>query len=126
MKELITTDNNCGFIVDDPEKIEDLLHISNCSLDSLRDLSGHDLWLFPPKGDRYDDKIDNDPIFTISGNTLTTSNIMGFVGKLNLRFNQDLQNLGRKTGSCNICFRKSSQLMCLILSMQQGLIIAWT
>lgn len=80
MKELITTDNNCGFIVDDPEKIEDLLHISNCSLDSLRDLSGHDLWLFPPKGDRYDDKIDNDPIFTISGNTLTTSNIMGFVG----------------------------------------------
>lgn len=76
----ITTDNNCGLIVDNPEVLNDLRVIGSCNLDTLKDIGGHDLWLFPPKGDRYDDKIQNEYILNINGSTLTTGNIMGFVG----------------------------------------------
>lgn len=77
---LITTDNNCGIAIEDPKIIEDLRQIADCSLDSLKDQGGHNLWLFPPKGDRYDDKIQDEYILNVSGNTITTGNIMGFVG----------------------------------------------
>ena len=77
---LITTDNNCGLIVDNTEVLNDLRVIGSCNLDMLKDMGGHDLWLFPPKGDRYDDKIQDEYILNINGSTLTTGNIMGFVG----------------------------------------------
>lgn len=77
---LITTDNNCGQRIDSQSALEDLRRIADCKLESLRDLSGHDLWLFPKKGDRYDDKIQDEYVFTIDDDVLTTGNIMGFVG----------------------------------------------
>lgn len=78
--QFLTTDNNCGITVKDPQILEDLRQIANISIDRLRDQSGNDLWLFPKKGDRYDDKIDNEFLFELNGDVLTTNNIMGFVG----------------------------------------------
>lgn len=77
---IITTDNNCGQTIDNKSALEELRRIADCKLESLRDSGGHDLWLFPKKGDRYDDKIQDEFIFTIDGDILTTGNIMGFVG----------------------------------------------
>ncbi|MBR3030792.1 MAG: hypothetical protein IKH93_06580 [Bacteroidales bacterium] len=54
--------------------------LANISIDKLRDQTGNDLWLFPKKGDRYDDKIENQFLFELDGKVLTTNNIMGFVG----------------------------------------------
>ena len=78
--QFLTTDNNCGVSIDNPQIIEDLRQIANISIDRLRDQSGNDLWLFPKKGDRYDDKIDEEFLFELDGDVLTTNNIMGFVG----------------------------------------------
>ena len=78
--QFLTTDNNCGVTIKDPQILEDLRQIANISIDRLRDQSGNDLWLFPKKGDRYDDKIDNEFLFELNGDVLTTNNIMGFVG----------------------------------------------
>lgn len=77
---LITTDNIWNVPVDSSEVLEDLKVIAGSTIDTLRDMGGHDLWLFPPKEDRYDDKIQDDYILTVTGNTITTGNIMGFVG----------------------------------------------
>ena len=79
MKEL-TTDNNCGNHVVHPSSIDDLRHIADCPLDKLTEKENNDVWLFPSKENRYDDKIDNEFIVSLSGNILTTGNIMGFVG----------------------------------------------
>jgi len=76
----ITTDNTWNVPVDDPKVLEDLRVIAGSTLDTLKDMGGHDLWLFPPKGDRYDDKIQDEYVLTINGDTITTGNIMGFVG----------------------------------------------
>lgn len=78
--QFVTTDNNCGVTIENPQVIEDLRQLANVRIDKLRDQSGNDLWLFPKKGDRYDDKIDDQYLFELDGNVLTTNNIMGFVG----------------------------------------------
>ena len=57
----------------------DLLRIADCRLDKLSD-NGSDLWLFPKRGDRYDDKIEDQSIISVVGDKFTTGNIMGFVG----------------------------------------------
>ena len=58
---------------------EDLLRIADCRLDKLSD-NNSDLWLFPKRGDRYDDKIEDQSIISFVGDKFTTGNIMGFVG----------------------------------------------
>jgi len=78
--QIITTDNKREEIIEDRNALDDLRHIADCSLDNLRDLGGNNLWLFPRKGNRYDDKIQDQVVLSISGNTITTGNIMGFVG----------------------------------------------
>ena len=78
--QFVTTDNNCGITIENPQIVEDLRLIANTRIDRLRDQPGNDLWLFPKKGDRYDDKIDDQFLFELEGNVLTTGNIMGFVG----------------------------------------------
>ena len=57
--QFVTTDNNCGITIENPQIVEDLRLIANTRIDRLRDQPGNDLWLFPKKGDRYDDKIDD-------------------------------------------------------------------
>ena len=76
----ITTDNTWNVPVNNQEVLNDLRFIAGSTLSSLKDLDGHNLWIFPPKGDRYDDKIQDEYVLSISGNAITTGNIMGFVG----------------------------------------------
>lgn len=78
--KFLTTDNNCGVTIENPRILGDLRQLANISIDKLRDQTGNDLWLFPKKGDRYDDKIENQFLFELDGEVLTTNNIMGFVG----------------------------------------------
>ena len=73
-------DNSIEAVPSDAQALTDLRRIANCSLNELRDCSGRDLWLFPPKGDRYDDKIQDDLIFGIEGDKVKTGNLLGFVG----------------------------------------------
>lgn len=79
MKQFITTDNNGGKEVLDPEILVDLASLSNRSLDSLRDDKERSLWLFPLKGDRYDDKIESQTILSVADGVVTTGNLMGFI-----------------------------------------------
>ena len=77
---LIVKDNNfIGYDID-PQHREDLYRIADCRLDSLTDSYDNELWLFPRKGDRNTDKIEDQTIISIIVNRFTTGNIMGFVG----------------------------------------------
>ena len=76
----IVKDNNIAGYDINPSNIEDLRRIAGCRLDKLTDSANNELWLFPRKGDRYDDKIEDQCIISIVGDRFTTSNIMGFVG----------------------------------------------
>lgn len=79
--KVLTTDNNGGnFIVESSQCLEDLQHIADCPLDKLTDKESHDVWLFPNKENRYDDKIEREVILSLCGDRLTTGNIMGFIG----------------------------------------------
>ena len=77
---LIVTDNNyIGYDIDPLHK-EDLRRIADCRLDQLTDSYNNELWLFPKKGNRHYDKIEDKTIISIVGEKFTTGNIMGFVG----------------------------------------------
>lgn len=79
--KILTTDNNCGdFRVESELCLKDLQHIADCPLDKLTDKENNDVWLFPNKETRHDDKIDNEVIISLCGDRLTTGNIMGFIG----------------------------------------------
>ncbi len=82
MSQLITTDNNINnkLLISDPHSLEDLKHIADYQLDKLVDKNENDVWLFPKREERYDDLIDKEVLFSLEGNTLTTGNIMGFIG----------------------------------------------
>ena len=75
-----TTDNNCGnFHVPDGH-CENLLTIGNQDIGSLCE-QNPDLLVFPHALGQCRDKIGQSNIFSLLGNTLTTCNIMGFVGR---------------------------------------------
>ena len=114
--QFVTTDNNCGVIIENPQIIEDLQGLANVRIDRLRDQSGNDLWLFPKKGDRYDDKIDDQYLFELDGNILTTNNIMGFVGC----GNTELTIRSRFS-----CYRRCSQSTSLISTTRRVLMKVW-
>lgn len=76
----IVKDNNIAGYDINPSNIDDLRRIADCRLDKLSDSANNELWLFPRKGDRYNDKIEDQCIISIVGNKFTTGNIMGFVG----------------------------------------------
>lgn len=79
--KILTTDNNIGNCVISSEQcLKDLQHIADCPLDKLTDKENNDVWLFPNKENRYDDKIEDEVIISLCGNRLTTGNIMGFIG----------------------------------------------
>ena len=79
MHRIVKDNNTAGYDIN-PSNIEDLRRIADCRLDRLTDSANNELWLFPRKGDRYDDKIEDQSIISIVGNKFTTGNIMGFVG----------------------------------------------
>lgn len=92
---LIVKDNNfLGYDID-PLVREDLYRIADCRLDNLTDSDDNEVWLFPRKGDRHTDKIEDQSIISIIGNRFTTGNIMGFIGTgdtelaINSRFSPD-------------------------------------
>lgn len=79
MHRIVKDNNTAGYDIN-PSNIDDLRRIADCRLDRLTDSANNELWLFPRKGDRYDDKIEDQSIISIVGNKFTTGNIMGFVG----------------------------------------------
>ena len=78
--KIVVNDNN--FIGYDASKynMQDLRRIADCRLDKLTDSYNNELWLFPKKGNRYYDKIEDKTIISLVGDKFTTGNIMGFVG----------------------------------------------
>lgn len=79
--KILTTDNNGGsFRVESGQCLKDLQHIADCPLNKLTDKENNDVWLFPNKGNRHDDKIENEVIVSLCGDMLYTGNIMGFIG----------------------------------------------
>lgn len=78
--KLIATDNCRDFEINDHQAIDDLRHIADCPLDKLTDKDCNDVWVFPSKESRYDDKIEDETILSVYGNKMSTGNIMGFIG----------------------------------------------
>ncbi len=75
---ITTTDNNCGkCIVDSQQDLENLLQIANRNISGLKNVL-----VFPPDFKQYGDEIQKQCVFDIdlSTKTLTTGNIMGFIG----------------------------------------------
>lgn len=77
---ITVTDNYRDFVINDQQAIDDLRHIADCPLDKLTDKDCNDVWVFPSKENRYDDKIENETILSLYGNKMSTDNIMGFIG----------------------------------------------
>ena len=78
--KLIATDNCRDFVINDQQAVDDLRHIADCPLDKLTDKDCNDVWVFPSKDSRYDDKIEDETILSVYGNKMSTGNIMGFIG----------------------------------------------
>ncbi len=78
--KLIATDNCRDFVINDQQAVDDLRHIADCPLDKLTDKDCNDVWVFPSKDSRYDDKIEDETIMSLYGNKMSTGNIMGFIG----------------------------------------------
>ena len=77
-----TTDNNCGNFHVPNEHRENLLAIGNKNINALcKDNPG--MLVFPQSLGQYHDGIEHPQIFSLLDNTLTTCNIMGFVGRNN-------------------------------------------
>ena len=80
--------NNNLFIIEDNslreapsgQVLEDLRRVAGLPLEDLCDEEGNELWLFPTKEERYDDRIEDQALLSIEGKTIRTGNIMGFVG----------------------------------------------
>ena len=80
MISIVTHDNCFSQVIKETEALEDLRWIADKNISSLRDAGNNDLWIFPKKGDRYDDKIESQKILSIVGDAITTGNMMGFIG----------------------------------------------
>ncbi|MGM9738174.1 MAG: hypothetical protein ACI3ZT_07160 [Candidatus Cryptobacteroides sp.] len=78
--KLNVTDNCREYVIEKKEAFDDLRHIADCPLDKLTDKDCNDVWVFPSKESRYDDKIEDETILSLNGNRMSTGNIMGFIG----------------------------------------------
>ena len=76
---LRTTDNNCGIEIEN-DLISDFELIANKRIDSLISEKNPNLLIFPNDLSQNGDKISEEHIFTLHDATLTTGNIMGFIG----------------------------------------------
>ncbi|MDD2961105.1 MAG: hypothetical protein PHR45_03350 [Muribaculaceae bacterium] len=77
---MVTTDNNCGRFTVSDAHIHNLKLIADVDICNLTSIDENNLLIFPDNFNRNDDKIADERIFSLTGNTLTTGNIMGFVG----------------------------------------------
>lgn len=77
---LSTTDNNGGNYRVPDEHCDNLLAIGNRNVGALCQ-ENPDLLIFPQSLGLYHDDIAQAPIFVLQDGTLTTRNMMGFVGK---------------------------------------------
>mgnify|MGYP002079038109 CR=1 FL=1 len=75
-----TTDNNCGNLQVDEVHLSNLKMIANVSIGNLKLEDYPNLLVFPNNLNQYGDKISEKSIFSLEESTLTTGNIMGFVG----------------------------------------------
>lgn len=78
--KLVVTDNCRDYLLNDHGVIEDLRHIADCPLDKLTDKDCNDVWVFPDRESRHDDMIEDETILSLSGNKVSTGNLMGFIG----------------------------------------------
>lgn len=91
---ITTTDNNCGNLKIDVLHADNFQTIANISIKTQLERSPN-LLIFPHCIEQSKDKIKDDNIFTLHGTTLTTGNIVGFVGvngseiKIQSRFDKD-------------------------------------
>lgn len=94
--QIRTTDNNGGIILKS-KNIEDLSSIANKNFSDLQK-ENPDLFVFPHSLDVHSNGIQNEKIFSIHNNNLTTHNLMGFIGKgatqltISSRFTQNDKN----------------------------------
>lgn len=75
-----TTDNNCGNFQVDEVHLSNLKMIANVAIGNLKLDDITNLLVFPNNLNHYGDKIHEKSIFSLVDTTLTTGNIMGFVG----------------------------------------------
>ena len=78
--KLNVTDNCREYVIEEKDVLDDMRHIADCPLDKLTDKDCNDVWVFPSKDSRYDDKIEDETILSVYGNKMSTGNIMGFIG----------------------------------------------
>lgn len=79
MEPIRTTDNNNGYSVYDENHLKNLNTIANKTLRQI-EMENPNLLVFPSSLNDTSDRIGDETLFTISDNTLFTSNMMGFVG----------------------------------------------
>ena len=95
---IYTSDNNSGNCKVGREDLGNVQQIAGRRIADLVSATGSELWLFPREKDRYGDKIDNETVFTLNGDRLSTGNIMGFVGcggtevTIHSRFSSNYEN----------------------------------
>ena len=82
MTHLTTTDNHDWTKLPnaDIKDIENLKLISNVKISELSNSNNHNLLVFPRDFNQYGDKINESCILSLSGDKISTGNIMGFVG----------------------------------------------
>lgn len=82
MTHLTTTDNHDWTKLPnaDIKDIENLKLISNVKISELSNSNNHILLVFPRDFNQYGDKINESCILSLSGDKISTGNIMGFVG----------------------------------------------
>jgi 5-methylcytosine-specific restriction endonuclease McrBC regulatory subunit McrC len=91
---LKTTDNNCGRLKIENCHLSNMQKIANVKIRNLISTEHQNLLVFPNCLNQHRDNIGDETIFSLHGSTLTTGNIMGFIGindseiKITSRFTQ--------------------------------------
>lgn len=75
-----TTDNNCGIYKVENQHLANLQKIANTKIGDIKLEDNQNLLIFPHCLNAHGDKIGDEKIFSLQSSTLTTGNIMGFIG----------------------------------------------
>jgi 5-methylcytosine-specific restriction endonuclease McrBC regulatory subunit McrC len=76
----VTTDNNCGNFEVDRLHLDNFQRIANVRISDIEFKENQNLLLFPHSMSQHGDRIGEERIFSLQNSTLTTGNIMGFIG----------------------------------------------
>lgn len=81
MSQPLTTYDNRTMVIAEQDHVRRLSTVADVPIKDLKDeLLGHGLLVFPDGFSKYGDRIEGDRLFSMKGNSLTTGNIMGFIG----------------------------------------------